>query len=112
MSKKSDEELRASVENIELVESLPIGTVKEPKDAVLLVKHLLDKEDIDEIMRLISARDERLKEEAINEFCADLQHKVELSFDIHPRHIIVMPWEDTVRPIVYKRAALKGRKEQ
>lgn len=51
---KSTEELRSNVENLELLRRLPIGTVKHPRDAVMLLRHLLDKEDIDNLLRLFS----------------------------------------------------------
>ena len=52
------------------------------------------------IAQLIEAE----KQKAIQEFCQDIQHKVDLSFKLCPPNWIVMPWEQTVRPIIYTKA--------
>jgi hypothetical protein len=53
-----------------------------------------------ELKQLIEARERA----AVTSFCKDIQHRVELRFQLARPNEIILPWESTVRPIIYREA--------
>jgi hypothetical protein len=59
---------------------------------------------VDAIVKLHEAEVEQEREHALQDFCLDIQKKVDWSFNIEHPERLTLPWEQTVRPIIYAKA--------
>lgn len=63
---------------------------------------------------LLSQATQEAAEEAVQEFCIEIQRKVQLEFDAggrYPGHLID-PWVDVARPIIYSKARLNTQSQE
>lgn len=71
-----------------------------------------DEANCKQLFDFIQSQKENWQREAVNDFCADIRHKVEVSFNMVPPGMLAMPWEQVVRPIIYKRAGEVKKEHQ